>query len=183
MLLRRFGEWMYGCDYFLDSWEDSPQAVTHNGSNYSRWRDFVSYSTIHILVMIVVWCWSFTMSVRCTWYLFGYTIFAIHHESVTGSLALGYHRLGQNTWSSLDDAFCGSSSHSVHLLKEFVGGVFIAVVLHFVELSFLRAQHGIDLLRDTSAQVITHRLHLNSANSYLASKHNVRTSWSPSELW
>lgn len=35
---------------------------------------------------------------------------------------------------------------SVHLLKEFVGGVFIAVVLHLVELPLLWRQHGVDLL-------------------------------------
>lgn len=37
---------------------------------------------------------------------------------------------------------------SVHLFKEFVGGVLIAVVLHLVELSLLWRQHGVDLLGD-----------------------------------
>lgn len=36
----------------------------------------------------------------------------------------------------------------VHLLKEFVGGVFIAVVLHLTELPFLWAQHGVHLQRE-----------------------------------
>lgn len=35
----------------------------------------------------------------------------------------------------------------VHLLKEFVGGVFIAMVLHLTELPFLWAQHGVHLQR------------------------------------
>lgn len=34
---------------------------------------------------------------------------------------------------------------SVHLLEEFVSGVFIAVILHLIELSFLGGQHGVDL--------------------------------------
>lgn len=35
---------------------------------------------------------------------------------------------------------------SVHLFKEFVGGVLVAVVLHLVELPLLWRQHGVDLL-------------------------------------
>lgn len=36
----------------------------------------------------------------------------------------------------------------VHLLKEFVGGIFISMVLHLTELPFLWAQHGIHLQRE-----------------------------------
>lgn len=35
---------------------------------------------------------------------------------------------------------------SVHLLEEFVSGVFIAVILHLIELPLLGGQHGVDLL-------------------------------------
>lgn len=35
---------------------------------------------------------------------------------------------------------------SVHLLEEFVSGVFIAVILHLIQLSLLGGQHGVDLL-------------------------------------
>lgn len=38
--------------------------------------------------------------------------------------------------------------NSVHLFEELVGGVLVAVVLHFVELSFFGGQHGVDLLRE-----------------------------------
>lgn len=41
---------------------------------------------------------------------------------------------------------------SVHLLEEFVGGVFIAVVLHLVELSLLGGQHGVNLLQTGTGQ-------------------------------
>ena len=33
----------------------------------------------------------------------------------------------------------------MHLLKELVGWVLVAVVLHLVELAFLRGQHGVHL--------------------------------------
>lgn len=36
----------------------------------------------------------------------------------------------------------------VHLLKEFVGGIFIAVVLHLTELPFLWAQHWVHLQQE-----------------------------------
>lgn len=35
---------------------------------------------------------------------------------------------------------------SVHLLEEFVSGVFVAVILHLVELPLFGGQHGVDLL-------------------------------------
>lgn len=37
--------------------------------------------------------------------------------------------------------------YSVHLFEELVGGVLVAMVLHFVELSFFWGQHWVDLLR------------------------------------
>lgn len=33
----------------------------------------------------------------------------------------------------------------LHLLQVFVGGVFVAMVLHLAEMAFLRRQHGVDL--------------------------------------
>lgn len=35
----------------------------------------------------------------------------------------------------------------LHLLQVFVGGVFVAVVLHLAEMAFLRRQHGVNLGR------------------------------------
>lgn len=47
---------------------------------------------------------------------------------------------------------------SVHLLKEFVGRVLIAVVLHLVELPLLWRQHGVDLLGERHRmQYMQHR--------------------------
>lgn len=37
----------------------------------------------------------------------------------------------------------------LHLLQVFVGGVFIAMVLHLAKVTFLWCQHGVDLLRET----------------------------------
>lgn len=62
-------------------------------------------------------------------------------ECVFEGVRVGAHTCGQAWLAGI------APGASVHLLKEFVGGVLVAMVLHFVELPLLRGQHGVDLLR------------------------------------
>lgn len=93
-------------------------------------------------------CWSFTMGFGTYPWLT-----QLHHVCNTS-----LNSQWECSWDTVRKEKCGgdktsgqawlvgSPNTSVHLFKEFVGGVFIAVVLHFIELSLLRCQHGVNLL-------------------------------------
>lgn len=125
---------------------------------------------IHILVMRG--CWSFTMGLRCSPDFISY----FRLSSIT---ECGQNTTFRETWQSRTSVLgmsCSiSPSTSVHLLEEFVSGVFIAVVLHFVELPFFWCQHGVNLLRRTQESMIKdlriqHYKHFETTSCYMKSK-------------
>lgn len=118
----------------------------------------------------MICCRSFTVGLGRP-HTYSFTLYLQHIINPSEGEQLGDHC--NDKWEDKTSGrawLFSSPSTSVHLFKEFVGGVFIAMVLHFVELSFFRCQHGVDLLRDTQELELLH-------SDKSTNKHHTHIDW------
>lgn len=102
-----------------------------------------------------------TLSLQTPYLRAGYAfnIGHIHIHTVQGRVGLPWKPQSKNRRQGGGHGLETAGLSSVHLLEKFVSGIFVAVILHLIELPLLWSKHRVDLyyaMADGSIRLTAH---------------------------